>query len=420
MTDFTTLFLVVLGLGLGVQLWLLQRHANHVAANQNAIPDQFSGQISLEAHQKAAAYTLTKIGVQRLELVYETILLLLWTLGGGLALLNGYWAQTGLSSIVIGLGLIFSLLLIQGGLSLPFSLWRTFVIETRFGFNKTTPKRFVTDLLLSLTLAVMLGTPLLFAILWLMEHAGQSWWIWVWLVWMGFSLFISWIFPTVIAPIFNKFTPIEEGPLKARIQQLLSRCGFNSKGIFIMDGSRRSGHGNAYFTGFGKNKRIVFFDTLVESLEPEELEAVLAHELGHFKHKHVLKHLLLSAVAALIGLFALSWLANWPPFYTSLGVSEQSNALALVLFLMVVPVFTQFITPLFSALSRRHEFEADDFAVAQTSREPMIRALVKLYRENANTLTPDPLYSAFHDSHPPAPVRIGHLSSTIPDKSVRA
>ncbi|MDF1529296.1 MAG: M48 family metallopeptidase, partial [Sedimenticola sp.] len=273
--------------------------------------------------------------------------------------------------------------------------------------------QYIKDMLLQLILGLLIGTPLLWVILWLMEQAGQNWWLAAWAVWMGFMLLMMWIFPTLIAPLFNKFTPLQEGPLKDRIQDLLQRCGFTSKGIFIMDGSKRSGHGNAYFTGFGKNKRIVFYDTLAESLDADEMEAVLAHELGHFKRRHILKHLLLSTVMTLIGFALLGWLAGQAWFYQALGVSGQDNALALLLFMLVLPVFTQFLQPVMAIMSRRHEFEADDFAVQQAGAEPMITALVKLYRENANTLTPDSLYSAFHDSHPPAPVRVAHLASKI-------
>jgi STE24 endopeptidase len=264
--------------------------------------------------------------------------------------------------------------------------------------------------MLQLVLALLIGVPLLWVMLWLMEKAGEGWWFAAWLFWMGFMLLMSWVYPTLIAPLFNKFTPLEEGPLKERIQGLLHRCGFTSKGIFIMDGSKRSGHGNAYFTGFGKNKRIVFYDTLAESLKVDEMEAVLAHELGHFKRRHILKHLALTSLITLLGFALLGWLMNQAWFYQALGVNNQHNALALLLFMLVIPVFSQFLQPVMAMLSRRHEFEADDFAVEQTGAEPMICALVKLYSENASTLTPDPLYSAFHDSHPPAPVRVAHLS----------
>jgi len=306
-----------------------------------------------------------------------------------------------------------SVLLIQGALALPMDLWRTFRLEQRFGFNRTDMAQYVKDKLLGIVLALALGGPLLLAILWLMERAGELWWLYAWALWMAFTLFISWLYPTLIAPLFNKFEPLSEGELKERIQGLVERCGFASKGIFVMDGSRRSAHGNAYFTGFGRNKRIVFFDTLVDSLGVDELEAVLAHELGHFKHRHVQKGLLLSAVMTLLAFAVLGWLMQQAWFYTGLGVEQQSNAAALLLFLMVSPAFTWFLTPLGAWLMRRHEFQADEYAVNQSGGQPLIRALVKLYQENASTLTPDPLFSAFHDSHPPAPVRIAHISAKI-------
>lgn len=410
---FTSIFLTALGIGLLIQLWLLQRHQHHVQMHRDKVPEAFSSRVPLDEHQKAADYTDAKIRIGRLELIYSTFLLLAWTLGGGIELLDQLWRELSLGAMLSGVGLILSLSLLSGALELPFSLWQTFVLEERFGFNKTTLKRYILDLLLQLMLMLLLAVPLLWAVLALMESAGAFWWLAAWAVLISFMLMMTWIYPTLIAPLFNKFTPLEEGELKTRIDDLLKRCGFSSKGIFIMDGSKRSGHGNAYFTGFGKNKRIVFFDTLAESLEGDEMEAVLAHELGHFKRRHVLKHLVLTTLFTLVGFALLGWLAQQPWFYQSLGVSGQSNALALLLFMLIIPVFTQFLQPVMALLSRRHEFEADDFAVAQAGAEPMIRALVKLYRENASTLTPDPLYSAFHDSHPPASVRVAHLSANI-------
>ena len=417
MSDFTLLFLIALGTGLALQLWLLQRHARQVGINRDQVPAAFADRVSLADHQKAADYTLAKIGVIRIDLLFSAALLLILTLGGGVAWLDRLWQTTQLGPLIGGVGLILSLFLLIGLLDLPFAMWRTFVLEERFGFNRTTPRRFLLDLTLQTLLALLLGIPLLWILLWLMQGAGEFWWLAAWLVWIGFSLFITWIYPSVIAPLFNRFSPLEEGQLKDRIQQLLDRCGFTSKGIFVMDGSKRSGHGNAYFTGFGKQKRIVFFDTLVESLAPEEMEAVLAHELGHFKLHHVFKQLFFSVLATLLALALLGWLSGQEWFYLALGVDRSSDALALLLFVLVAPVFAQFLTPFSSFLSRRHEFEADEFAQKQTGAEPLIQALVKLYRENANTLTPDPLYSAFHDSHPPAPVRVAHLSATISQHS---
>ena len=413
MHPFSTLFISTIAVGIALQLWLKWRHKRHILKHRAAVPGAFAGKVSLAEHQKAADYTVARLEASHVDLLLGTALLLFWTLGGGINLLNEQWQQLSLDPIWSGIGLIFSLTLLSSLVELPLGIWNTFVLEQRFGFNHTTPGRFIKDLLLQLLLALLLGTPLLFAVLWLMERAGGVWWLAAWGVWMGFMLLMIWIYPTLIAPLFNKSTPLQEGPLKQRIEQLLERCGFTSKGIFIMDGSRRSGHGNAYFTGFGSNKRIVFYDTLADSLEGDEMEAVLAHELGHFKHRHILKHLLFSTLMTLAGFALLGWLAGQPWFYRSLGIQGQSNALALLLFLLALPVFTQFLQPLMAIISRRHEFQADNFAVEQSGAEPMIRALVKLYRENANTLTPDPLYSAFHDSHPPAPVRIAHLSSKI-------
>ena len=413
MHPFTTLFICAIALGVVLQLWLKWRHKRHILKHRDSVPPAFSDKLSLTEHQKAADYTIARLEAGHVDLLLGTALLLFWTLGGGINLLNGQWQQLSLDPLWSGVGLIFSLTLLSSLVELPLGIWNTFVLEERFGFNRTTPSRFIKDLLLQLLLVLLLGTPLLLAVLWLMEQAGDGWWLAAWAVWMGFMLLMMWIYPTLIAPLFNKFTPLREGELKQRIEQLLKRCGFASKGIFIMDGSRRSGHGNAYFTGFGSNKRIVFFDTLADSLEVDEMEAVLAHELGHFKHRHILKHLVFSSIMTLLGFALLGWLAGETWFYRALGVQGESNALALLLFLLVLPVFTQFLQPVMALLSRRHEFQADDFAVDQSGAEPMIRALVKLYRENANTLTPDPLYSAFHDSHPPAPVRIAHLSSKI-------
>lgn len=416
---FTQLFLIAVTLGVITQIWLMWRQQRHVTQHRQAVPSAFADKVTLDEHKKAANYTLAKLKIGRIDLFIGTGLLLVWTVGGGIDWLHQVWQQIDLPPLWQGIGLIFTLSLISGLIALPLGIWSTFVLEERFGFNRTTPWQYIKDMLLQLLLALLIGTPLLWVILWLMEQAGDNWWFAAWAVWMGFMLLMMWIFPTLIAPLFNKFTPLEEGPLKVRIQGLLERCGFASKGIFIMDGSKRSGHGNAYFTGFGKNKRIVFYDTLAESLSGDEMEAVLAHELGHFKRRHILKHILLSTVMTLMGFALLGWLAGQGWFYQALGVNAQDHALALLLFILVLPVFTQFLQPLMAILSRRHEFEADDFAVQQAGAEPMIRALVKLYRENANTLTPDRLYSAFHDSHPPAPLRVAHLTAKIEPMSTQ-
>ena len=298
-------------------------------------------------------------------------------------------------------------------LELPFSVYHTFVIEERFGFNRTSAATFAADLVKQALLMLLLGVPLAWAALWLMQESGRLWWFYLWLLWASFSLLMLWAYPAIIAPLFNKFTPLEDQTLQQRIQSLLDRCGFRSQGIYVMDGSRRSGHGNAYFTGLGRNKRIVFFDTLLKTLETDEIEAVLAHELGHFKRRHVQKRIVTMMLTSLGGLALLGWLIEQTWFYQGLGVQQPSNHLALLLFLMVAPIFTVFLQPLASWFSRKHEFEADDYAAEQASAADLVRALVKMYKENASTLTPDPLYSAFHDSHPPAPVRVAHLSTKM-------
>ncbi len=407
---FTLLFLAALAAGALLQLWLLQRHLRHVAAHRDRVPAEFSGQIELSAHQRAADYTLAKGGINKLELIFSTLLLLLWTLGGGLELLNRFWLGMELTPILSGIAIIFSVFFISSLLDMPFSIWRTFKIESAYGFNRTSVAQFIKDRLLGALLGVLLGAPLLWVVLWLMDSAGSYWWFAAWAVWMSFTLTLTWAYPRIIAPLFNRFTPLEEGEMLQRIQGLLKRCGFTSDGIFVMDGSKRSSHGNAYFTGFGNNKRIVFFDTLLNSLSPNEMEAVLAHELGHFRHRHIIKQMLLMALLSLGGLALLGWLSQQLWFYQGLGVSQASNASALLLFMLAAPVFTLFFSPLGSYLSRRHEFEADAYAVSHTDGNHLIEALVKLYQDNASTLTPDPLYSMFHDSHPPAPVRIAHIS----------
>ncbi len=413
MNAFTYLFLAALATGTLLHLWLLQRQFRHVRAHREQVPARFANRVSPEEHRKAADYTLAKVRIGAFDLLLGAMVILGWTLGGGLAALAGVWEASGLGALGAGVGLILSFLLVGWLIELPLGLWRTFRLEARFGFNRTTPARFAKDQLLGLGLALALGAPLAWVMLWLMQEAGALWWLWAWGVWIAFTLLLTWAFPVLIAPLFNKFTPLESGELRQRIEGLLERCGFSSKGIFVMDGSRRSGHGNAYFTGFGRNKRIVFFDTLVEALEAPELEAVLAHELGHFKRRHVLKRLLSMALLSLLGLALLGWLMQQPWFYAGLGVGEPAPVKALLLFLMVAPVFSVFFEPIGSYLSRRHEFQADDYAIEQASGQSLIQALVKLYRDNASTLTPDPLFSMFHDSHPPAPVRIDHISAKI-------
>lgn len=413
MHPFAMLFLSFLALSFIIKLWLAQRHIKHIAQHRDAVPAAFREKLTLTDHQKAADYTTTKVKFGRWVMLYsDIILLLLWTFGGGLEWLDQYSRSLGWEPLYTGMVVMLSLMLLSSALELPFSLYSTFVIEERFGFNRTTAKTFVIDLFKGLLLVLALGAPLLWVVLWLMEKSGDLWWIYTWVVWTGFGLLIAWAYPSWIAPLFNKFTALEDGETLTRINNLLERCGFNSKGVFVIDGSRRSSHGNAYFAGFGKNKRIVFFDTLLKSLNNDELEAVLAHELGHFKHKHIIKSMAISMVTSLAGLALLAWLMQQGWFYTSLGVSQTSNYMALLLFSITLPVFTFLLHPVMSLLSRKNEFEADRFAAQQSRAEYLIQALVNMYKENASTVTPDPLYSAFYDSHPPAPVRIAHLATS--------
>jgi STE24 endopeptidase len=413
MNTFTLLFLTALAGSLALRFWLAARQLVHVKKYRDTVPESFAGKVPLEDHHKAADYTVTNTRIGMLALAYDSLLLLGWTLGGGLDWLDNSWRAAGLQPVITGTAVMLSAMVIMTLLDLPFSLYHTFVIEERFGFNRSTVKVFITDLLKQGILLAVIGGPMIALALWIMAASGGLWWFYVWVVWMIFTLAMFWAYPAVIAPLFNKFSPLDNEALKQRIQALLDKCGFRSKGIFVMDGSKRSGHGNAYFTGFGSNKRIVFFDTLLESLEPEEIEAVLAHELGHFKLRHIQKRLLSTSALSLAALALLGWLAGEDWFYHGLGVSQASPWMALMLFMMVLPVFTFFIQPVMSLLSRKHEFEADAYAVQQSSGTDLIHALVKMYRENASTLTPDPLYSAFHDSHPPAPVRISHISAAM-------
>lgn len=405
----TQVFLAALAAATTLQLWLSARQIRHIRTHRDAVPEAFADRITLAAHQRAADYSIARTRLGQIESLYEAALLLLWTLGGGLQWLIGFWQGFGLSDTATGVGVLVSATLIISLLDLPFSIWQTFVIEERFGFNRTRVSTFIADLLKQGLILLLLATPLTWLVLWLMASSGSLWWLYVWGVWMGFTLLMIWAYPTLIAPLFNQFKPLADEALRQRIEALLARCGFTSRGIFVMDGSRRSGHGNAYFTGLGRNKRIVFFDTLLDSLEPDEVEAVLAHELGHFKRRHVQKRLVSMALMSLAGLALLGWLIEEPAFYQGLGVSEPSLYAGLMLFLLISPVFGVFLTPVMSWLSRKHEYEADAFAAQQAGATDLIRALVKLYRENASTLTPDPLYSAFHDSHPPAPLRVAHL-----------
>ncbi len=408
---FSLVFLAALALSTGLRLWLDVRHLRHVVAHRDRVPDNFVGRIEPAEHRKAADYTVAKVRLGLLEIIVDVAVLLALTLGGGLGLIDQALRDWLGSGYLHGLALFAGVGLLGFFIGLPASLYRTFRIEARFGFNKLTWPLWFADLAKGAALTVLIGGPLLLAVLWLMDVMGKYWWFYVWLVWLATNLLILFLYPTVIAPLFNKFTPLEDASLKARIEALLARCGFAASGLFVMDGSKRSAHGNAYFTGFGRAKRIVFFDTLLEKLAPEEIEAVLAHELGHFRHKHVMKRIALSAVLSLAFLWLLGLLLDQSWFFAGLGVGAGSTAMALLLFSMVLPVFLFPLAPLTSGLSRRHEFEADAYAAQQTAAADLIAALVKLYRDNAATLTPDPLHSLFHDSHPPASQRIARLQS---------
>ena len=413
MNTFTVVFLFALLISYGIQFWLSSRQKAHVLAHREQVPTAFSDRVSLAAHQKAADYTIEKSKLGDIDAGVGMLFLLLLTLGGGISLVFDFWSTFGFSTTWADLFAVASIFLLMTVIEIPFGLYQTFVIEEKYGFNKNTVAQFVKDQFMSVGLTLGIGLPILALILWVMDSIGSLWWLYAWAIVISFSLLMSWLFPTLIAPLFNKFTPMEDGSLKQRIQSLLQRCGFNSQGIFIMDGSRRSGHGNAYFTGLGNNKRIVFFDTLINSLDEEELEAVLAHELGHFKCKHVIKMLVASSVMTLISFAVLGWLITQGWFFDGLGVSSHSNAAALLLFMLVSPVFTIFLQPISSYFQRKFEFEADDFATRHAQGRKMISGLVKLYEENASTLTPDPLYSAFHYSHPPAAIRIAHIEEKM-------
>jgi STE24 endopeptidase len=405
------LFIAALLLSTLGRLWLARRQLVCVAAHRAEVPAAFRDRIDLAAHQKAADYTAAKTRLAMLSVAFDAIVLLGFTLGGGIQWLANAWSPIFSGAIAQGITVIASVLLISSLLDMPFDLYRTFVIEARFGFNKMTIGLYLADELKGLLLGAILGLPLLAGVLWLMARMGGNWWLYVWGVWIAFNLLLLFIYPTFIAPLFNKFLPLQDETLKARIEALLKKCGFAASGLFVMDGSKRSAHGNAYFTGFGKTKRIVFFDTLLARLTPDEIEAVLAHELGHFKRRHVLKRIVSSFVLSLVFLWLLAYLMQTDWFYSGLGVTTPSTALALLLFFIALPVFSFLFRPIGSAWSRRHEFEADAYAAQQTSAHNLATALVKMYQDNAATLTPDSLYSAFHDSHPPAPVRIARLQS---------
>jgi len=405
----TLLFIVAVFVSTALELWLSQRQIATVAAHRNRVPEPFAATISAAEHEKAADYTIARARFGRVSEITNAVITLALTVGGGIAALDGLWRHTGWREPWLGAAVIGSVFCVTGLLTLPLSIWSTFKLEARFGFNRTTPALFITDMLKSIVLTALLGGPLLVATLTLMERAGQWWWIWAWLLWLAVMFIMTWAYPALIAPLFNKFSPLKDAVLQSRIEALLTRCGFKSKGVFVVDNSRRSSHGNAYFTGIGNNKRIVFFDTLLERLGHQEVEAVLAHELGHFSLKHVRQRLYLSIATSFVALAVLGWLTTQQTFYTALGVATPSTHAALLLFMMAAPFFTFFITPLSSLWSRRHEFEADAFATRHANATELADALVKLYRDNASTLTPDPVYVAFHYSHPPALERISRL-----------
>ena len=412
----TLLFASVLTCSLVVKFWLATRQARHVAAHRASVPAAFAQTISLAAHQKAADYTLAKGRFGLLSAAFGAAVLLGWTLLGGLDVLNlavRDAVQPRFGDMAYQLALLAAFSLIGAVLDLPFELYSTFRIEQRFGFNRMTWKMYFGDMLKTAAVGLLIGLPVAALILWIMGHTGGLWWLWAWAAWMGFNLLILVLYPTVIAPLFNKFEPLADESLKARVQALMTRCGFAAKGLFVMDGSKRSAHANAYFTGFGAAKRVVFFDTLLNKLSPGEVEAVLAHELGHFKHRHVIKRIGSMFALSLVGFALLGWLSGLAWFYNGLGVQASMNApndaLALLLFLLVVPVFSFFVSPLFAQLSRRHEFEADAYACAQADGRDLAAALLKLNADNAATLTPDPLYVRFYYSHPPAGERLAAL-----------
>ena len=408
----TLTFIALLILTTFIRLWLGSRQIRHVQANRAQVPTAFANNISLEAHQKAADYSSAKTRLVLVEVVVQALLLLAFTLGGGLQWLDDAWRNVLQNhEIIRGALVICSAMLISALIDIPFEYYKTFTVDERFGFNKMTKAMFFGDLVKHSLVGLALGAPILFVALWLMQGAGQYWWFYLWVVWSAFNIVMLAVYPTFIAPLFNKFTPLADENLKSRIEALLVKCGFKSQGLFVMDGSARSSHGNAYFTGFGSSKRVVFFDTLLSRLNTEEIEAVLAHELGHSKHHHVIKRIVMLFAMSFFGLALLGWLINQAWFYNGLGVTTPSNHMALILFLLVSPVFMFLLRPLMASYSRKNEFEADDYAAKHANANHLVEALVKLYRDNASTLTPDPLHSAFYDSHPPASIRISKLAA---------
>jgi STE24 endopeptidase len=412
MTTTTLIFLAVLSATIVIRLWLGLRHVGHVQSHRNAVPAAFSHTISLESHQKAADYTAAKTRLTLAQAVVQALLLLGFTLGGGLQWLDETW-RTLLpeTELLRGALVIVSAFVVSSLIDLPFDYYKTFTVDERFGFNRMSRGMFFGDIVKHALVGMALGAPILFAALWLMNAAGTAWWLYLWVIWSVFNLLMLAIYPTFIAPLFNKFEPLADDALKTRIEALLTKCGFRSQGLYVMDGSARSSHGNAYFTGFGAAKRVVFFDTLLSRLEPDEIEAVLAHELGHYRHRHVFKRIAMLFAVSFAGLALLGWLIDQSWFYIGLGVQTPSTYMGLLLFLLVSPVFMFLLRPLLSGYARRNEFEADTYAAQHANPQRLVEALVKLYRDNASTLTPDRLHSAFYDSHPPASARIARLQA---------
>jgi STE24 endopeptidase len=414
MPDITFAFLALVLCNLIIRLWLCRRQTAAVQLHRNRVPDAFSTAIGLADHQKAADYTVAKMRLAQMLLLVETAWLLLLTLGGGINLLYSLALDLTPADSLILTGLVFlaSLGIVSGIIDLPFAIYRQFVIEARFGFNRMTPVLFITDLMRSTLVGSLIALPIVSLLIWLLQDSGPNTWIWAWLAWMSFNALLLFLYPVLIAPLFNKFTPMPDSAHKAKLDALLQRCQFAASGLFVMDGSRRSAHANAYFTGFGRHRRIVLFDTLIEQLTPDQLEAVLAHEIGHYKRQHLPKRLLTMAIISMALLWALFQLLHAPWFYQDLGVTYATPATALALFSLVMPLCLLPLTPMSNALSRKHEYEADAYAAQSSQARELINALVMMYRENAATLTPDSLYSLFHDSHPPAALRIAHLEST--------
>ena len=408
---FTFVFLFAILTSVLALLWLNFRQDKAIKRSFNEVPDSFKETITLEDHQKAGNYTKAKLLVNHFEIIFSTFIVLLWTIGGAMNWIDVFWSQRISNPILMGTTFIVSIMLIASFIDLPFSIYRNFVLEQKFGFNRMTVKTFIADLIKEILLTLILMIPLIYAILYLMNISsiGDYWWIYVWVIISLFTLTMMWIYPSFIAPIFNKFNPLDNDALISRINNLLERTGFGSDGIFVMDGSKRSSHGNAYFTGIGKNKRIVFFDTLLKGMEDKEIEAILAHELGHFHHKHTRQRMISSFIFSFASLALLGYLINQNWFYNGLGIAEPSSHTALVLFSLALPVFSFFVTPISNLVSRKHEFQADAFAASHTDANDLISSLTKLYKENSSSLSPDRLYSAFHDSHPSAVLRIERL-----------